>query len=203
MKISTQHDLRLNFWGRCQYEQLYNDICRRSRPLVSGILCAVRSVSHPGTKIHNRLLQDWRAARCNPKLRALPSSSAGTLPSYPGQAACTKDRLAWYGNVVVEADNQLCFARVHAFFYFQDNAPQAFVQWYVSFNPSSSGSRKNMYVHPASRCMACARLDTSRTAFGIIPLEQLRRPVWLVRDLDVKGRYWAPNGGAGQPLNCA
>jgi hypothetical protein len=29
-------------------------------------------ISHPGTKIHN-LLQDWRAARCNPKLRALPS----------------------------------------------------------------------------------------------------------------------------------
>jgi hypothetical protein len=35
MEISTQHDLRLDFWGRCQYEQLYNDICRRSRPLVS------------------------------------------------------------------------------------------------------------------------------------------------------------------------
>jgi hypothetical protein len=35
IKISTQHDLRLNFWGRYQYEQLYNDICRRSRPLVS------------------------------------------------------------------------------------------------------------------------------------------------------------------------
>jgi hypothetical protein len=50
-------------------------------------------ISYPGTKTHN-LLQDWRAARCNPKLRALPSSSAGTLPSYPGQAACTKDRLA-------------------------------------------------------------------------------------------------------------
>jgi hypothetical protein len=56
-------------------------------------LCAVRSASHPGTKTHN-ILQDWRAARCNPKLRALPSSSAGTLPSYPGQAACTRDRLA-------------------------------------------------------------------------------------------------------------
>jgi hypothetical protein len=85
IKISTQHDLRLNFWGRCQYEQLYNDICRRSRPLVS----CVRSdqISHPGTKIHSPL-QDWRVARCNPKLRALPSSSAGTLPSVIPRLSC-------------------------------------------------------------------------------------------------------------------
>jgi hypothetical protein len=57
----------------------------------TGILCAVRSATQ--VPRHN-LLQDWRAARCNPKLCALPSSSAGTWPSDPGQAACTKDRLA-------------------------------------------------------------------------------------------------------------
>jgi hypothetical protein len=34
-EISTQHGLRLKIWGRCQYEQVCNDICRRSRPLVS------------------------------------------------------------------------------------------------------------------------------------------------------------------------
>ena len=90
IQISTQHDLRLKFWGRYQYEQLYNDICRRSRPLVS----CVRSDQPPRYQDTQPIARLRRAARCNPKLRALPSSSAGTLPSYPGQAACTKDRLA-------------------------------------------------------------------------------------------------------------
>jgi hypothetical protein len=58
IKISTQHDLRLDFWGRYQHEQLYNDIWR------GGVLDhwhLVRGqISHPGTKTHS-LLQDSSA----------------------------------------------------------------------------------------------------------------------------------------------
>jgi hypothetical protein len=46
-KISTQHDLRHPWGRRCQYEQLYNEICRRPRPLLSVILFVCGQISQP------------------------------------------------------------------------------------------------------------------------------------------------------------
>jgi len=107
----------------------------------------------------------------------------------------------WYDHVLVAADGQLCFARLHGLFRFEgNNAPQAFVHWYIGFAPSAGRTGSSIYAHPTSRCMSCACLDTSRSAYAIIPLEQIIRPVWLVKDLDVEGRYWAPSKGQ-EPLH--
>jgi hypothetical protein len=101
----------------------------------------------------------------------------------------------WHDNVIMAVDNETCFAHVWCIFCFGDDEPQALVQWYLGFNEKPAARKRgaSVYEHPKSRSMSCVCLDKSRTAFEVMPISAIRKAAWLVEDLDVPGRYWAPN----------